>query len=264
MFEYLVYGGPPWLFLLFTAIVSLGFIGFGYIVGQRFESNAPEKAAAAFGVAQASIFGVTTLILAFSFSYAASRFDGRRDLIVREANAIGSTYLEAADLQPANVARFRDLLRSYTQLRLQAYTYQPDLQRRVQSYKRSVAMQDALWDIASKAGRADPRNVQLALLKQALGNTFDVSGEQTSSWGGHMPDSMIALMLITTFASAFMLGVTFGGASARSISMAIAFSLLFAIVIFAIVDLDRPERGLANINLAPLQMQLESMPRSTR
>ena len=74
-----------------------------------------------------------------------------------------------------------------------------------------------------------------------------------------LPGTVIALILIVTFASAFMLGLTFGRARTQSISVAIVFSALFAIVIFAIVDLDRPERGVVNVNLAPLQAELENM-----
>ena len=46
------------------------------------------------------IFGLLSLLIAFTFSGAASRFERRRDLIVQEANAIGTAYLRI-DLLPA-------------------------------------------------------------------------------------------------------------------------------------------------------------------
>lgn len=44
------------------------------------------------GAVDAAIFGLMGLLIAFTFSGAASRFDERRHLIVQDANAIGTFY----------------------------------------------------------------------------------------------------------------------------------------------------------------------------
>jgi hypothetical protein len=256
--SYLLYGGPPWLLLVITAIVNFGLVCLGYVVGRYFESAADDSANGPFGVAQASIFGVTTLILAFSFSLSASRFDTRTNLVVGEANAIDTTYMRAAYLRREDASRFRALLATYVKLRLQAYS-SPDRRARYQAAKQSSAVQDQLWEVAAKASRAAPQNVELALLTQSLSNAFDASGEVAAANNNHLPASVVGLVLIVTFASAFMMGLTFGRARTSSISMAIAFSVLFAFVVAAIVDLDRPESGLVNVNLTPLQSDLQLM-----
>lgn len=47
------------------------------------------------GTVEGPIFALMGLLIAFTFSGAASRLDGRRQLIVQEANDIGTAYLDA-------------------------------------------------------------------------------------------------------------------------------------------------------------------------
>jgi hypothetical protein len=63
--------------------------------------------------------GLLAFILAFTFGLAAARFDTRRQLLLDEANAIGTTYLRAGML-PERGQQVRDLLRHYVAARLEA------------------------------------------------------------------------------------------------------------------------------------------------
>lgn len=259
MIDFLAYGSAPVFLLVFVALANLLLVALGSAIGRRFEAGQNARADAAFGVAQAAIFGVTTLILAFSFSFASSRFDARRTLVVDEANDIGTTYLRAAYLPPSDTAKFRSLLYSYARARLNVYRFDQDSSARERIERGSIGLQDDLWSIASNAGRADFHNVQLSLLTQTLNDTIDDSAKQDAALTNHLPDAIIGLILIVTFAAALMMGVTFGRANSPNRSMALAFSILFAIVVMSIVDLDRPQRGLVHVDLAPLQRQIDSM-----
>ena len=69
-----------------------------------------------FGTMEAAVFGLYSLLLAFTFSGAPARLDARRQLIVQEGNVIGTAYLRLdllpAELQPAFRERFRKYLDS--------------------------------------------------------------------------------------------------------------------------------------------------------
>jgi len=71
----------------------------------------PEGARAGAGAVEGSVFGLLGLLIAFTFSGAAFRFDARRQLAVEETNAIGTAYLRLdllpADKQPALRDSFR-------------------------------------------------------------------------------------------------------------------------------------------------------------
>ena len=58
------------------------------------------------------------LLIAFTFSGAATRFDGRRQLIGEEANAIGTAYLRMDLLPQAAQPALREDFRNYVDARL--------------------------------------------------------------------------------------------------------------------------------------------------
>ena len=87
-------------YALLAGLLALGvFIGMvilqevGRRVGHRRMARDPEGARAGVGAIDGAVFGLLGLLVAFTFSGAASRFDARRQLVVEEANAIGTAYL---------------------------------------------------------------------------------------------------------------------------------------------------------------------------
>src|SRR5256885_5439535 len=81
----------------------------------------PEAADKESGAVDAAIFGLMGLLIAFTFSGAASRFDERRHLIVQEANAIGTFYLRLDLLPTESQGTLREKMRQYVDGRLSFY-----------------------------------------------------------------------------------------------------------------------------------------------
>jgi len=69
------------------------------------------------------------LIIGFSFSMATNRYDQRKQFEEAEANAIGTEYLRADFLPPADAARVRALLSDYTKQRILFFINADDAQR---------------------------------------------------------------------------------------------------------------------------------------
>jgi acyl-CoA synthetase (AMP-forming)/AMP-acid ligase II len=93
----------------------------GRRLGVRARTMAGDAAVAGTGVVEGAVFALLGLLIAFTFSGAASRFDERRKLIVEEANAIGTAYLRIDLLPVAAQADMRDSFRRYLDTRLAAY-----------------------------------------------------------------------------------------------------------------------------------------------
>src|SRR5262245_36707693 len=93
-------------FSLWAVLISLVFFAvlaameWGWRIGRGRISHDGEASSAGTGTIDGAIFGLMGLLIAFSFSGAASRFDGRRHLILEESNTIGTAYLRL-DLLPA-------------------------------------------------------------------------------------------------------------------------------------------------------------------
>jgi hypothetical protein len=238
-------------------VVTYASTAFGFALRRTLGVVPGEPYPKALEVAQAMIVSLAALILAFAFSFASARFEGRRVLVVQESNNIGTTYLRASYLPAGSADRFREILRDYTRTRIETFTNDSAVNDAME--RKSAALQRALWSIAVGAARADPRNVQLGLLTQTLNETIDVSATQSAALRGRMPAAVLRLVLIVTLASTTLLGVRLTGAGRTQLLVALISSLVVATVVAEIVDLDYAFGGLVQIDLTPLQKQLQSM-----
>jgi hypothetical protein len=71
----------------------------------------PDGLAKGTGAAEAAVFGLMGLLIAFTFSGAASRFEDRRHLITTEVNAISTAYLRIDLLPDDSQLEIRELFR---------------------------------------------------------------------------------------------------------------------------------------------------------
>ena len=85
-----------WLFfaLMLTAIEA------GFRLGRKFEARTPENVKSQISTVEAAILGILALLLGFTISMAVSRFEIRKQLVLEEADAIGTSSLRA-QLLPA-------------------------------------------------------------------------------------------------------------------------------------------------------------------
>src|SRR5688572_11955515 len=77
-----------------------------------------------FSALSGAVFGLLGLLIAFTFSGAAARFEDRRHLVVQEANALGTAYLRLDLVEPEGRAALKEKFRRYVDLRLLAYRSQ--------------------------------------------------------------------------------------------------------------------------------------------
>jgi hypothetical protein len=103
---------------LLAATLLLAFFG-ARAVGHRRASKEPPGGLGSSLDAMAS--GLLGLLLAFNFSIAQGRFDEREKQIVREADAIGTTYLRCSLLDKDARRVCREHVRDYAAIRIQAY-----------------------------------------------------------------------------------------------------------------------------------------------
>lgn len=253
----LIYDSNPWV----LPIVMLVVLGLAIELPYRYARPLAGKitSADAFTVVQAGLLTLASFVLGLSFSQASGRFDSRRGLVVREANAIGTTWLRADQLGSPRTEHFREILTGYTAARLQAYEAPRDPQLYRRALNEGKRDQDALWAMASAALHAERSNFGDSLLMQSLNDTIDVSAEQLQALGSHVPTSIVVLTLVLVTLSALGLGLRFALDGARPAALSAIYMLAFVVVINMMVDYDRPQAGFVKVSLAPLQRQLQSM-----
>ena len=100
--------------LIGIAIVFLA-SEFGWRLGTRTESHGVSGNISAL---EQSLLGLLALIVGFTFLMALTRFETRREAVLNEANAIGTTALRARLLPEPHRTETLKLLREYAQIRI--------------------------------------------------------------------------------------------------------------------------------------------------
>ena len=108
-------------------LAMLAFLEVGRRIGLAVKTKEGKEATAGSGAVDAAVYGLLGLLIAFTFSGAAARFEARRHLIIEEANAIGTAYLRL-DMLPAEAqASLKEKFRQYVDSRLKSYQKLPDI-----------------------------------------------------------------------------------------------------------------------------------------
>ena len=253
----LIFFGNPWLLpigmlIVLTLAIELPFrYARACLSGELVDDDA-------WNTLQAGLITLAAFVLGLSFSQASSRFDDRRELVVKEANAIGTTWLRADQLPPAEAVRFRRILTNYTAARLASdenpgkpVAYRKSMQEGSQD-------QTALWNIVSPRLRDHP-SLGVSLLMQALNDTIDVSGEQLEALTAHVPTAIILLALLLITLATLATGIRFARDKSRPVFLSTIFVMSCVVVISMVIDYDRPQSGFVRVDLSPMQIQLRSM-----
>jgi len=201
---------------------------------------------------ESAVLGLLALMLAFTFSMALTRFEARRDALLNEANAIGTTALRARLLPDPHRSETLKLLREYLEIRLDIVRQDASLAERMTSINRSNALQEALWQQAKAITSKDIGLIPTGLFIASLNEMIDDQGKRLSALRNQVPN----IVLITLFVIAAVAGGFAGYASAmdtqRTRLPVFVMGLLISMVIFLIVDLDRPSAGFIKNNQQPM------------
>lgn len=220
----------------------------GRRLGLRQLAQDSEAAQAGFGVVGGAIFALMGLLIAFTFSGAASRFDTRRQLVVEEANAIGTAYLRL-DLLPANAQpAMRESFRQYVEARLDAYRKLPDIVAAKQALARASQFQGQIWSQALAACQVSPQAATMLLLP-SLNAMIDITTTRSVATQIHPPLVIFAMLCVLALASSLLAGYSMAGGRRSSYWMhMVAFAVIMALTVYVILDLEYPRLGLIRVD----------------
>jgi hypothetical protein len=242
---------------LVVAAIIFGATGLGIWVGRmlaRRRTGLKEP----LGVVQAALVGFVALLLAFGLTMAVGRYEARRDAVVLEANAIGTTYLRAQTLAEPMRTESLQSLKRYADARIALSESVPDSRPFRAASNDSVALQNRLWARAGDALKGAPNASAPRLYVETLNEMIDAHTTRVAALDNRIPASVLWLQI---FASALALGVLgmFLASHDRGLFMALLAAGLVTVMLLVIFDLDRPHRGLITISDAPLAAERESM-----
>ena len=234
----------------------------GYRLGLRNQPAVDEESRSHVNAFQASLLGVLALLLGFTFSLALQRFDSRSQAVVDESNAIGTTYLRSQLLPVSMQAEVQGLLRSYLDVRVQESTVTlSDLAGRQALLDQAGQYQNSLWHYAVLAAQEDKSPVTSGLFIQALNAMIDSFGSRNAALDRHVPEVVLFLLFAVFLLTWGIVGYAAGAAGHRPSKVAYLMLVLVVLLVFIIIDLDRPRRGLIEVDhrsLTTLQTAIDS------
>jgi hypothetical protein len=183
-----------WLYTVGLLLGLLFLLEAGRRIGLRRMAVDAEGARAGIGTVEGALLALLGLLIAFSFSGAAARFDARRQQIVDEANDIGSAYMLVDLLPPEAQPPLRDKFRLYVDSRLEAYRKMPDLAAAKVEFERSKTLQNDIWAQAVTATRDTGYQPVALQILPAISRMIGISTQRTVALEVH-PPTIIFVML---------------------------------------------------------------------
>jgi hypothetical protein len=245
-------------FFIFETVLAGGLF-FGMLllleVGRRYGvvrfTRDPEGWDRDTGTVDAAVLGLLGLLLAFTFSGAAARFEQRQHLITQEANAIGTAYLRL-DLLPTDTQQeMRQLFARYLTTRTTVYRNIEDAAATQARIAETAALQRQIWAKAVSASqRSDAAADAAKLLLPALNEMIDITTTRAAAMQNHPPRTVFFLLASLCLFSALLVGYHMGRAKFQSWFQKILFSATLSVVFFVILDLEYPRYGLIRIDEA--------------
>lgn len=237
-------------------------IEIGLRVGRRRLAPANEAAKEHINGIQSAILGILALLLGFTFSLSLQRFDSRSEAVVDEANAIGTAWLRT-ELLPATVrGEAQVLLREYTGVRVQASTLTlADHAQLATLMARAAQQQTALWAQARRALELDPNSYTPILFIESVNTLIDSFGKRDAALQRHVPEFVLMLLYATFLMAGAIVGYACGVGGHRPSMASYIMVALIVVLVFIILDLDRPRRGLIQVSqksLVDLQAGMRS------
>jgi hypothetical protein len=237
------------LYLMIGMLVCVALAVFlGAAAGRTRAARTTPEGKAQISALQASLLGLLALLLGFSLSLALGRYESRSAAVVTEANAIGTAWLRTDLLPEPSRKEVRAALADYVAIRAKAgsVTLDDDAMRAEKRGEAEAAFART-WKIASAIARTAPNPATVAMAN-ALNDMTDAFGERDAELDRHVPEPVLYLLALAFIFLGWMMGFAPHVAGERpplSVGVMIA---LIVLLLFVIIDLDRPRRGFIEVD----------------
>jgi hypothetical protein len=236
------------LFALALFVGTLICLKVGWHVARRRLNRDDGDATAGLGAVDGAVFGLMGLLLAFTFTSGATRFDHRRDLIVDEVNAIGTAWLRLDLLQPDARDDLRVLMRRYVDERIATYANVTDEAAIRRSLQQTQQAQAAFWFRLTVALKAETSLALVAHLVPAVNSMFDIAQTRILATRQHPPLAVYLMLGLLVLVSSLLAGFGMAKAAVQSTFHVVAFAAILSSSIYLILDMEFPRLGLVRVD----------------
>ena len=249
---------PIYVLFPVTIALSLASIEVGCRLGRRLKPDDKESSSS-LGSTVGATLGLLAFILAFTFGVASSRYDARKQLVINDANAIGTCYLRTEFLPEGQRDEARRLLREWVALRIGPDKFEDD-QLKV-TLDRAKEIQAELWGVVVSVSRTQPSRMT-AMFADSCNLVFDIYEERVAKGlVTRIPGPLWLVLYVVSMIAMLAVGYQSGVNDYRRGIGTALLALAFATVLVTIADLDDNFRGLLRIDQYPMEQLHKNLDR---
>jgi len=222
----------------------------GHGIAMRRIAHDPEGAKKGAGVIEGAVFGLLSLLVAFTFSGAVTRFDARRHLINEEAIRISTAWDRIHVLPAGAQPALRDLFRRYLDSRLETYRDPGEGDTTKAAWQHSLKLQEEIWAEGVAAAQASPTTAAPMLFLPAVNQMIDITRTRLMSTRMHPPPIVYAMLAVVALIGALLAGYHMAGGKQRSWLHTVGFAAVLASTSYVILDIEYPRLGFIRVDAA--------------
>jgi hypothetical protein len=209
-----------------------------------------------FDIIRTATFALVGFLIAFAFSGAGGRFVDRLDIIVEEANALGTAWLRADVLPEPERGELKATLKEYTADRVTLLTTR-DWDEIWRLLAKVGDLHEKMWAQALAGSHGDAPTLNLVL--PSLNEVFDLHSAHLAQATRRLPQPILIVLLATAALSLVLVGFGNGRSGRRFPLLDAVYGIVLAVALWMTIDLDRPRQGLIQVSSQPLAEALAAM-----
>jgi hypothetical protein len=208
------------------------------------------------GLVRTSTGALVAFLIAFAFSGAGSRFIDRHDIIVKEANALGTAYLRADVIAEPHRSELKAALKEYTADRVTLLSREGRSQ--IEPLLAKVgSLHERMWRTATAATQ---NNAPLmAVVLPPLNEVIDLHSLHLAMARRHMPIAIMAVLLATAALGVGLIGFGNGRIGRRFPVIDSVYGIVLGTALWMTIDLDYPGIGILRVNNRVMAEALAAM-----
>ncbi len=197
MTEELLYSISEWLIGLVTLVLLIVSVEVGYWIGLKAKVEMTQPMKAQISTIQTAILTIFTFLLGFTFAMALSRFDNRKQTVVKESNAIGTAVLRSKLLPENQRAKMIELFKQYVNVEFSITSRaNVPLKERKEQNTEAKRLQSLMWDEAFTATQNNPLSVPAGLFATSINQLIDIKTERDIAISNHVPEIVLLGLLL--------------------------------------------------------------------
>jgi hypothetical protein len=243
----------PELLALFLAVALPLMTEAGRLLRRRLGGKDEEFELGHGGQIASSALALLGLLIAFTFSMAAQRYESRRELVVSEANAISTAYLRSQLFDEPAKGRLGGAYADYVRARPAFVAAGLDPARLDAADARLAMVQARIWAETREAIRTPTGQPLTVGVLIATNEMFDLAASQRAALDARVPLGVRMSLVVFALFTAGIVGWTLEGRSSARPPALLALFVMVACAIGLIADLDQPRGGLIHVPQTPME-----------